>query len=80
MINDIVDYVFCWGGVLCRNYALQEEEIGMLIMCEPLVWFCIIKKTKTNLYQKFSNKNAAWCQLDNWVLKFMYECEHTNYE
>lgn len=31
----------------------------MLVMCEPLVWFCInFKKNnkKKNLYQKFSNK------------------------
>lgn len=40
----------------------------MLIICEPLVWFCINLKKKKNLYQKFSNKNAAWCQLDGCVL------------
>lgn len=43
----------------------------MLIMCEPLVWFCInLTKKEKNLYQKFSNKNAAWCQLDDCVFLF----------
>ena len=39
---------------LLRNYALQREEMGMLVTCEPFVWFCMNKKK--NLYQKFSNK------------------------
>lgn len=34
------------GRGLCRNYALQREEMGMLVMCEPLVWFCINFKKK----------------------------------
>lgn len=63
-INDLVDQLFLWGDGLCRNYALQREQTGML-MCKPLVWFCI--NEKRNLYQKFSNKNAAWCQLNGWV-------------
>lgn len=65
-IMDMVDRLFHWLDGLCGNYALQREETGMLIMCKPLVWFCNNWKKK-NLYQKFSNKNAAWCQLNGRV-------------
>lgn len=41
LVKDIVDPLFHCGDGLCRNYALQREETGMLIMCKPLVWFCI---------------------------------------
>lgn len=52
MINDITLLInfSTWGGGLCGNYALQREEItGMLIMCEPLVWFCINWRKKKRI-------------------------------
>lgn len=36
IISDFVDHVSTVAGGLCRNYALQREDVGMLLMCEPL--------------------------------------------
>lgn len=61
---------------LLINFSIEEMDCvetmhsrgrKLACLCVSLLSGFVLTEKKKNLYQKFSNKNAAWCQLNSCV-------------
>lgn len=61
LINFSIEEMDCVETMHSRGRKLA------CLLCVSLLSGFVLTEKKKNLYQKFSNKNAAWCQLNSRV-------------